>query len=84
MTQWRRRAYKRVQLASVEMMKPPSHVRTRMGLDYGCPRCDDDVWQALDPSSNEEFNPNWIEDDGEMLEADAFYHDQWREKYGGR
>ncbi len=43
LTQWRRRAYARVQLASVEMMKPPSPVGARGGLDYGCPRCDEDV-----------------------------------------
>ncbi len=53
-------------------------------LDYGCPRCDEDVWQAMDPSTTKasKFKPGWVEADEEMLKAYAYY-DQWREKYGG-
>ncbi len=56
-------ADRRVQLASVEMMKPPSHVRAKRGLDYGCPRCDEDVWQPMDPpiTNASVFKPGWIE-----------------------
>ena len=75
-----------IQVASVEMLRPPSRVRARRVLDYGCPRYDEYVWQALDPPTTNaaEFKPGWIEVDEEMLTADAFYYDQWREKYGGR
>ncbi len=66
------------------MMEPPSHVRARMGLHYGCPRYDEDVWQALDPPTTKaaEFRPGWVEVDEEI--AAAFYYDQWQEKYGSR
>ncbi len=73
MKQWRRNAFTRVQFANVEMNKLPSHVSAGRGLDYGCPRYDEEIWQPSEPSTDEaaESSPNWNKAVEEKAEADV-------------
>ncbi len=84
--QWNRGACYRVKLANQEMLKPPSHVRAHRGLDHSIHRCDGDVCQWCEASTerSKHFNPQRAEVDAQMEKYDVHYQDEYVKKWGGR